>query len=96
MLLLKSKKNSLKSGKNIGRSNKKNPSQPNLTLITHNLDISRAVNSSFVRFNIIFKKKNLLNQIMNIQEKNQSFKTTIQFFINTNSLKTVFSLFNSS
>jgi hypothetical protein len=33
---------------------------------------------------------------MNTQEKNQSFKTTIQFFINTNSLKTVFSLFNSS
>jgi hypothetical protein len=54
MLLLKSKNNPLKSGKNIGRSNKKNPSQPNLTLITHNLDISRAVNSSFVRFNIIF------------------------------------------
>ena len=60
MLLLKSKKNPLKSGKNIGRSNQKNPSQPNLTLITHNLDISRAVNSSFVRFNIIFKKKKLI------------------------------------
>ena len=33
---------------------------------------------------------------MNIKEKNQSFKTVIQFFRNTSSLITVFNLFNSS
>jgi len=36
-------------------------------------NISRAVNSSFVKFNIIYKKENnLLNKIMNIKEKNHS------------------------
>jgi hypothetical protein len=58
--------------------------------------ISRAVNSSFVRFDIIYKKgNNLLNKSMNIK-KNQSFKTVIQFFKNPSSSRTVFNLFNSS
>jgi len=56
MLLLKSQKILLKVEKILDGQTKKNPSQPNLTLITHNLDISRTINLSFVRFNIILKK----------------------------------------
>jgi hypothetical protein len=46
MLLLKSQKILLKVGKILDGQTKKNPSQPKLTLITHNLDISRTVNLS--------------------------------------------------